>query len=352
MTYYNGTSYIFTWKNGRQLAAVSSDDFELEFVYNDEGIRTQKIVNDSEIHTYHRSGTDIIAEEWGSNLIVYLYDSDGSPMGMQYRRNSMDVGEFYTFWFEKNLQGDIVAVYNSAGIKVISYSYDAWGNCTTTNHNISGTNSYATYNPFRYRGYYYDSELGFYYLNSRYYDSAVGRFINADTLVSTGQGILGYNMFAYCNNEPVFQKDSQGTEPESVENKDDNDLLDELVGKPSGGGSVKIKGINSNKGGTINHKRPTVIEAPESSNPTQMKKADAVDAWDDYLGNQQTNYNPYKGVNDPNRIFSSDGTRSIRFGNHEMDSWGTSKAHFHFERWEYNAFNYTVTWYSTIQRLK
>ena len=222
MSYYNGNSYTFTWENGRQLATVSSDDFELEFVYNDEGIRTQKIVNDSEIHTYHLSGTDIIAEEWGSNLIVYLYDSGGSPMGMQYHRNSMDVGEFYTFWFEKNLQGDIVAVYNSAGIKVISYSYDAWGNCITKHHNLTGTNSYATFNPFRYRGYYYDSELGFYYLNSRYYDPAVGRFINADEYINANGGLIGFNMFAYCNNMPVNNYDPSGalmydsTEPDSM----------------------------------------------------------------------------------------------------------------------------------------
>ena len=130
-------------------------------------------------------------------------------------------GVFYTFWFEKNLQGDIVAVYNSVGTKLVSYNYDAWGNCTTTNHNISGTNSYATYNPFRYRGYYFDSELGFYYLNSRYYDPAVGRFINADTLVSTGQGILGYNMFAYCNNNPTLFCDCSGDCPHRPEHLGD-----------------------------------------------------------------------------------------------------------------------------------
>lgn len=80
LSYYNASSYTFTWKNGRQLATVSSDDFELEFVYNDEGIRTQKIVNGSEIHTYHLSGSQIISEEWGNNLIIYLYDSNGSPI--------------------------------------------------------------------------------------------------------------------------------------------------------------------------------------------------------------------------------------------------------------------------------
>ena len=209
LSYYNGKSYTFTWKNGRQLATAVVNGNTLSFNYNDEGIRTSKTVN-GVVHTYHLSGSDIIAEEWGNNLIVYLYDADGSPMGMQYRTSLMAKGVFYTFWFEKNPQGDIVAIYNSSGTKVVSYTYDAWGNCTTTNHNISGTNSYATYNPFLYRSYYYDSELGFYYLNSRYYDPAVGRFINADALISTGHGLLGYNMFVYCNNNPISFIDSTG----------------------------------------------------------------------------------------------------------------------------------------------
>ena len=223
LTYYNGNSYTFEWENGRQLAAVSSDDLELEFAYNDEGIRTQKIANGA-VHTYHLSGSQIISEEWGNHLLVYLYDSNGSPMGMQYRRSSMAEDVFYTFWFEKNLQGDIVAVYNSAGTKVVSYAYDAWGNCIVTNHNITGNNLYATFNPFRYRGYYYDSELGFYYLNSRYYDPSVGRFINADALISTGQGILGYNMFAYCGNNPVMRLDPYGSSYQKIVPAFDNGI--------------------------------------------------------------------------------------------------------------------------------
>ncbi|MBO4309180.1 MAG: RHS repeat-associated core domain-containing protein, partial [Clostridia bacterium] len=155
--------------------------------------------------------------------LIYLYDSDGSPIGMQYREPSMAEGSFYTFWFEKNLQGDIVAVYNETGTKLISYAYDAWGNFRTTTHNRSGTNAYAAYNPFRYRGYYYDDfygcfdqigrEIGFYYLNSRYYNPEWGRFINADGYVSTGTGLLGYNMYAYCNNNPVMYVDPDGNWP-------------------------------------------------------------------------------------------------------------------------------------------
>ena len=118
----------------------------------------------------------IISESWSNALAVYLYDAEGSPVGMQYRTSSQAEDAFYTYWFEKNLQGDIVAVYSESGVRLISYTYDAWGNCTETFHNIVGTNNFARNNPFRYRGYYYDTDTKLYYLQSRYYDPAIGRF--------------------------------------------------------------------------------------------------------------------------------------------------------------------------------
>ena len=155
----------------------------------------------------------MIAEKYGSVLIVYLYDENGSPIGMQFRMSSMAANTFYTFWFEKNLQGDIIAVYNESGTKLISYFYDAWGNVTQNIHVNSGTNAYASLNPFRYRGYYYDTESKLYYLNSRYYNPEIGRFINADSTdyINADGSILSCNLFAYCNNNPVNDIDAEGT---------------------------------------------------------------------------------------------------------------------------------------------
>ena len=202
LSYYNGYPYSFTWENGRRLATATRGATSLSFEYNDEGIRTSKVVNGVE-HIYYLNGSQIIAELWGNSMCIYLYDNDGSPIGMQYRTTSYAAGDFDTFWFTKNVHGDIVSVYNDNGTKLLTYHYDAWGNFTTQWHLYNGSDYYASYNPFKYRGYYHDSETGFYYLNSRYYDPATGRFINADGLVSTGQGLVGYNMYAYCNNNPV-----------------------------------------------------------------------------------------------------------------------------------------------------
>ena len=129
---------------------------------------------------------------------------------MGYRNSTYPSGTVNTYWFEKNLQGDIIAVYNENATLLVSYTYDAWGKIEISEHNLSGTNFNATYNPFRYRGYYYDSELGFYYLNSRYYDPETGRFINTDGYVSTGSGLIGHNMFTYCGNNPVNRVDPMG----------------------------------------------------------------------------------------------------------------------------------------------
>ena len=156
------------------------------------------------------NGSQIVSEQWDDKLLVFLYDESGSPIGMQYRTNSMAEGTFYTYLFEKNLQGDIIAVYNTSGTKLISYYYDAWGNFNKTTHNISGTNVGAQYNPFTYRGYYYDSELAFYYLQSRYYDPEYGRFISPDSILNANGDVLGYNLYLYCSNNPVMFTDLNG----------------------------------------------------------------------------------------------------------------------------------------------
>ena len=137
-------------------------------------------------------------------VLDFIYDESGKPFALKY---STDGTTFDTYYYVLNLQGDVVKlIHYIPGFEyesVATYEYDAWGN-------VSSSGRLAEINPLRYRGYYYDNETGFYYLQSRYYDPANRRFINADNYQSTGQGFVGTNMFAYCNNSPVDLYDQSG----------------------------------------------------------------------------------------------------------------------------------------------
>ena len=115
------------------------------------------------------------------------------------------------YFYETNLQGDIINIYDENGAKVVGFRYGAWGifNTDKTNTTVC-TDIFLRASLFRYRSYIYDYETSFYYLHSRYYDPDIGRFINADEFPSTGQDIIGNNMFVYCGNNPVNRTDASG----------------------------------------------------------------------------------------------------------------------------------------------
>ena len=132
-----------------------------------------------------------------------MYDNEDSVCGIIYNNAP--------YYFRKNLQGDIIAIVDKDAKEVARYSYDAWGACTV----VSSSNVIGYANPFRYRGYYYDIENKLYYLNSRYYDPAVGRFFNADTPKCIGIAIttMSPNLYAYCQNDCVNVSDEFGFGP-------------------------------------------------------------------------------------------------------------------------------------------
>ena len=112
------------------------------------------------------------------------------------------------YYYLRNGQGDIVKLIDGNRNTVVEYAYDSWGKplfCTGTLATTLGV-----LNPFRYRGYVYDEETQWYYLKSRYYDPETCRFISADVLLSTGQGVLGHNTYAYCLNNSSTFIDSEG----------------------------------------------------------------------------------------------------------------------------------------------
>ena len=192
--YYDGST--FTWTQGRRLATAKVGSTNISYAYDMAGVRSSKNVGSTKYDFTTLSGL-VTRQTGGGKTIDFVYDENNQPLAMKYNNT--------LYYYVLNAQGNVVRIVNSSRSVVASYTYDPWGKI------ISSSGTLADINPLRYRGYYYDSETGFYYLQSRYYDPEIGRFINADSYASTdATGLLSTNMFAYCENDPVNGSDPNG----------------------------------------------------------------------------------------------------------------------------------------------
>ena len=230
LSYYNGKSYTMSWRNGRQLASVVVSGKTYSYEYDVNGLRTRKTNADGGYTQYYIVDGLTVAEQRFTSTgaekytLRYLFDESNSPVGFGVQYPSDPSTYWENYYFAKNLQGDIIALYRSDynsstgtyyATAIATYEYDPFGAPITirsaSGSTISQTAAHvAAYNPFRYRGYRYDADTGFYYLQSRYYDPAICRSINADEYSDTDDGLLGFNMFAYCLNDPINRTDSSG----------------------------------------------------------------------------------------------------------------------------------------------
>ena len=221
LTNYNGTLLYYDqignplywrdgmtmgWRNGRQLAYVGRVGTEKKttYAYGADGVRTQKTV-DGVTTEYYTVGGKLLAEKTGDRVLTFYYDDQGAPVSVELNGTR--------YYYHRNLQGDVIGLYIYTGAQVVSYTYDPWGKLLSVT-DTSGTDI-GTINPLRYRGYYYDTETGFYFLQSRYYDPTVGRFITPEPNIYTGafdsgSGLAQYNAYAYCANDPVNFSDDTG----------------------------------------------------------------------------------------------------------------------------------------------
>lgn len=199
LTYESAT---LTWQNGRQLASYSKDGTSVSYTYDSDSLRTSKTVNGVK-HEYLYVGGQLAYEKRGDAHLYYYYDSNGLFTALRYIAD----GENDIYYAVTNVQGDVLGLYDDAGVQLVSYVYDAWGDVASLTDS-SGFNL-GTLNPIRYRGYYYDEETGLYYVSSRYYDPEIGRWINADVMFDT-ETVLGFNLFAYCGNNPIMYLDPTG----------------------------------------------------------------------------------------------------------------------------------------------
>ena len=191
----NDGTWTYTWENGRQLARMQSANVDAKFVYNENGLRVQKIIN-GVVTDYVLHGKNVVHMTRGADELHFFYDAQNRPAVVVYN------GTAYAY--VKNLQGDVVAILDENGNAVVSYGYDAWGAPLWCTGELAET--LGKVQPFRYRGYVFDEETGLYYLRSRYYNPRWGRFVNADG------AIIQKNLFAYCSNGPIVGYDPSGFE--------------------------------------------------------------------------------------------------------------------------------------------
>lgn len=219
----NDGTWSYTWQHGRQLAQMSkpngSGTENINFTYDAQGHRIAKehetvVEVDGEVYRngssakYSYLGDTLTDMQWieidgSESSFHFTYDTTG-PMSMTFYGTE--------YFYLKNAQGDVTGLVDSSGTQVVAYTYDAWGNILSTTGSMAGSLGYT--NPFRYRGYFYDTETGLYYLDSRYYNPECGRFVNADSsslIVTTpDSAIWDKNLFSYCDNNPVVRADQGG----------------------------------------------------------------------------------------------------------------------------------------------
>ena len=193
------TRIAYTFTEGRLVQADPMTSKTVDYVYDSSG----RLIKESRVSTYKQSSSE-------SCELLYLYDESGI-IGVVYSSGSTSS----TYYFQRNLLGDVIGIYDTNGTKVAEYAYDAWGNCTISNSTTNYDIAYA--NPIRYRGYYYDQDTKLYYLNARYYCPEWRRFISPDdTSYLDTKNVNGLNLYAYCNNDPVNYADPSGHWIETV----------------------------------------------------------------------------------------------------------------------------------------
>ena len=204
MTSYGNVAY--TW-DGKQLVdiCILPTDVHISYSYNEDGLRVGKRVSWSSLGVernteYYYNGSVLIGMKTGDTVQRFSYDAQGKVVSVNYNGTE--------YYYVRNAKGDIVKLIDGSGNTVVEYTYDSWGKILAVTGSLATT--LGENQPFRYRGYVYDTETGWYYLQSRYYNPETCRFISSDVLLSTGQGVLGHNAYAYCLNNPLILEDQGG----------------------------------------------------------------------------------------------------------------------------------------------
>lgn len=199
----NDGRWTYTWTHGRRLSGMIDGTTTISYKYNNQGVRTEKTIN-GVTTKYNLAGNRVTWEKKGSGTPIYfIYNDSGSLWGLKYNGS--------VYFYVRNALNDIIRIVDTTGVTVIEYNYDVWGKML----NISGSmaSTMGQDNPYRYKGYRYDSETGLYYLQDRYYNPEWGRFLNSDNTIGRTGELEAHNQYLYCKNNPVLYADFSGDHP-------------------------------------------------------------------------------------------------------------------------------------------
>lgn len=267
----NDGKWTYTWQHGRQLAAITSEDDSISFQYNSAGLRVRKTSASRGTTEYTLRGTQVVRLQRSNVDMHFWYDECGHPTLVKY-------GDSY-YGYEYNVQGDVIGLVDraSSNARAVRYAYDAWGRPVSCTGDLAET--LGKENPFRYRGYLFDEETGWYALHARYYLPEQARFLNTDIILGNVGRLFTHNVFTYCYNNPANLYDPSGMTPQWTDPKyiaameEHARKLLEKIEKDKASAAKK-----SNSGGNGNSKA-SVGAANISNESTQT----LLDSWQDAI---------------------------------------------------------------------
>ena len=264
LSYNNGTAWKFMWENAHDLATAKGNGKSISYHYDMDGVRDSKTVDDVK-HEYITQGGNVTLERWNDGeekSLEFIYDNGGAPYSVIYSRGN----EVDTYYYILNQQGDVIRIVDTSGKTVAEYTYNGWGEILNVS-NAKGS-EIGTINPILYRGYYYDSELNMYYLQSRYYDPVMKRMICADDEKLSAKATLkDNNLFEYCNNDPIRNVDITG------------DMAAAIAAAPAAGeaivslGVVAVASWSAYYDSVHNRKKRNTVSRSKSSGKPKKKSA-------------------------------------------------------------------------------
>ena len=187
---------------GKRLTKYENTSIKVEYLYNEQGLRTEKKFSSGSRIKFVYDSNKLISEIGDAYRLDFLYDDSGLLYGFILDKD-------HKYFYLRDVFGNILGILDEKKSLIVKYKYNAWGEITEI---ISDSDTdIGELNPFKFKGYYYDRESSMYYCKSRYYVPEWCRWLNADNPKYLDfKDVKGTNLFVYCQNDPILGSDEEG----------------------------------------------------------------------------------------------------------------------------------------------